>query len=74
MRKHCLPFLVISLTLCGSAFLLSNNKSNSIPLLAENETHVIHLGDKITVEDRQLSYQDEHQNVKGRIVLPSGGT
>lgn len=74
MRKHCLPFLVISLTLCGSAFLLSNNKSNSIPLLAENETHVIHLGDKITVEERQLSYQDEHQNVKGRIVLPNGGT
>lgn len=73
MRKHRLPLLILSLTLCGGVLLLSNHNQNTIRLLAEDESYVIHLGDRVTVNSRRLSYQDEYQDVKGRIVLPDGG-
>ena len=75
MKKHYrIPLLVLSFALCGGAFLYYAHQYSNIPLLAENETYTIHLGDKISVTDKQLSYGGETQTVKGRIVIPDGGS
>ena len=73
MRKHYrIPLLVLTFALCGGALLFSNHTYTNIPLLAENETHIIHLGDSVT--DKTLSYGEETQTVKGRIAIPDGGS
>ena len=72
MRKYRLPILIMSFAMLGSALLLCN-KENNVRLLADDETYVIHLGDKITVSDRTIAYEGESQDVKGKIFLPDGG-
>ena len=72
MRKYRLPLFIMSFAILGGALLLCNNES-SVRLLADDETYVIHLGDKVTVSDRRISYDSEYQDVKGKIILPDGG-
>ena len=50
------------------------NLNNSIPVLAEDETVIIHIGDKVTVNERKLSFNNETKDIQGVIVTPNGGT
>lgn len=74
MKKRNIPLIA----LCSSLLVLSSigqtSDSLRIPLLAEDETNVIFLNDKVTVEPRTLSYNDETKVVNGKIITPSGAS
>lgn len=53
----------------SSSYYSSNNQ-----LLAEDESRNIFLGEKVTVSERRIIYGTDYQNVKGRIVTPSGNS
>ena len=75
MRKiHKISLTVFSLTLGLVALGSFHHQGNLIPLLSEDETSIIHLGDRVTVTERKLSYNDETIDVQGKIITPSGGT
>ena len=74
MKKRNIPLIA----LCSSLLVLSSigqtSDSLRIPLLAEDETNVIFLNDKVTVEPRTLSYNDETKVVNGKIITPRGAS
>ena len=74
MKRFRFPILLLSLSLLGGALYAGIKDNNIIPILAEDETVVIHLGDKVTVNERKLVYNEESKTVTGQIVTPSGGT
>ena len=74
MKKYRLPILLLSFGLLSGALYAGFRGNDLIPILAEDETVIIHLGDKITVDERKLVYNDETKVSKGVIVTPSGGT
>ena len=43
-------------------------------VLLEDESRNIFLGDKVTVSDKRIVYGTDYQEVKGRIVTPSGNS
>ena len=70
MRKYRLPLFIMSFAMLGGALLLCNNES-SVRLLADDETYVIHLGDKVTISDRRISYDSEIKMSKVRLFSPT---
>ena len=48
--------------------------NNYIKVLAEDETSVIYLGDKVTVENKKLVHGFDYKTVEGKIVTPSNKT
>lgn len=74
MKKvRSISLILFSLVLAGGV-ISSITLSNSNQLLAEDESRNIFLGDKVTVTERKLIYGTDYQNVKGRIVTPSGNS
>ena len=74
MKKFRLSIFLLSLGLLSGALYTGIKGSDLVPILAEDETIIIHLGDKITVNSRRLVYNEETKEVSGTIVTPSGGT
>ena len=74
MKKYRFPLILLCLGLFSGTLYAGLNLNNSVPVLAEDETVIIHLGDKVTVNDRKLSYNNETKDVQGIIVTPNGGT
>ena len=71
MKHRNILLLSVSLAL-GLASLSIFSKQDSIRLLADDEKEIIHLGDKVTVEERKLVYNGQTKDVKGKIITPSG--
>lgn len=74
MKKYRLLITFLSLGLLFGALYAGIKQNSVVPILAMDETETIHLGDKVTVEERKLVYNDESKDVQGVIVTPSGGT
>ena len=74
MKKiRIIPITLFSSLLVGG-IISSNFATNNSPLLAEDESRVIYLGEKVTVSERRIIYKTDYQTVKGKIITPSGDT
>lgn len=74
MKKiRIIPITLFSSLLVGG-IISSNFATNNSPLLAEDESRVIYLGEKVTVSERRIIYNTDYQTVKGKIITPSGDT
>lgn len=71
MKHRNVILLSVALAL-GFTSLSIFNKQDGIRLLADDEREIIHIGDKVTVEERKIVYGGQAKDVKGKIVTPSG--
>ena len=71
MRKIRLVPLIGLLFVAGAVLLPSEGP---VSVLAENETHYVFLGDKVTVGERKLAHDGETKTVMGEIIAPDGST
>ena len=74
MKKFRLSIFLLSLGLLSGSIYAGIKGNDLIPILAEDETIIIHLGDKVTVNPRKLVYNNETKEAQGVIFTPSGGT
>ena len=74
MKKNKLPLFLLSVGLLSGTIYAGLHLNDSIPVLATDETFIIHLGDKVTINERKLVYNGETKDVQGVIITPSGGT